>query len=49
MYDGDDEPAPARQRLAWALTGSGHDFVECLELMRTIGKMDVSRSRPRPR
>ena len=34
MYDGDDEPAPARQRLAWALTGSGHDFLECLELMR---------------
>lgn len=36
-----DEPRPARQRLAWALTGSGHDFVECLELMRRIGEMDV--------
>ena len=34
MYDGDDEPQPEGKRLAWALTGSGHDFVECLELMR---------------
>lgn len=37
----DDEPKPARRRLAWALTGSGHDFVECLALMRAIGEMDV--------
>ena len=29
------------RRLAWALTGSGHDFVECLDLMRRIGDMDV--------
>ena len=36
-----DEPRPARRRLAWALTGSGHDFVECLNLMRRIGGMDV--------
>jgi flavoprotein len=41
MYDGDEEPPPTRQRLAWALTGSGHDFVACLDLMRTIGEMDV--------
>ncbi|MEK0083175.1 flavoprotein [Benzoatithermus flavus] len=39
-YDADEE-RPPRQRLAWALTGSGHDFVECLELMRRIGEMDV--------
>jgi len=35
------EPAPKRARLAWALTGSGHDFLPCLELMRRIGEMDV--------
>jgi dihydromethanopterin reductase (acceptor) len=35
------EEQPKRQRLAWALTGSGHDFVECLDLMRAIGAMDV--------
>lgn len=36
---------PAERRLAWALTGSGHDFVECLELMRRLGPMDVFLSR----
>jgi flavoprotein len=35
------EEQPKWQRLAWALTGSGHDFVECLDLMRAIGAMDV--------
>ena len=39
------EEKPKRQRLAWALTGSGHDFVECLDLMRAIGAMDVFLSR----
>ncbi len=29
------------QRLAWALTGSGHFFTECLELMRKIGDCDL--------
>ena len=37
----DAEEKPQRRRLAWALTGSGHDFVECLELMHRIGAMDV--------
>jgi flavoprotein len=37
----DTAERPPRQRLAWALTGSGHDFVECLDLMRRIGEMDV--------
>lgn len=37
----EDEAPPRRARLAWALTGSGHDFVPCLELMREIGEMDV--------
>jgi len=37
----DDEEKPAGRRLAWALTGSGHDFVECLDLIRRIGAMDV--------
>ncbi len=41
----DTEEPPRRQRLAWALTGSGHDFVECLELMRELGEMDVFLSR----
>jgi dihydromethanopterin reductase (acceptor) len=39
------EEQPKRQRLAWALTGSGHDFVECLDLMREVGAMDVFLSR----
>jgi flavoprotein len=43
-YDADEE-RPQRQRLAWALTGSGHDFVECLDLMRGLGEMDVFLSR----
>jgi len=37
----EEEPPPRRARLAWALTGSGHDFLPCLELMREIGEMDV--------
>src|SRR4028119_1411488 len=41
----DAEEKPQRRRLAWALTGSGHDFVECLELMHRIGAMDVFLSR----
>jgi dihydromethanopterin reductase (acceptor) len=41
MADGEGEECPARRRLAWALTGSGHDFLECLELMRRLGAMDV--------
>jgi len=36
-----DEPRPPAPGLAWALTGSGHDFVECLDLMRGLGPMDV--------
>jgi flavoprotein len=43
--DSGDEERPVRQRLAWALTGSGHDFLECLELMSRIGEMDVFLSR----
>ncbi len=44
MTEGDwrgTEEKPKRQRLAWALTGSGHDFVECLDLMGKVGGMDV--------
>lgn len=37
----EDEERPRRPGLAWALTGSGHDFVECLEFMRGLGPMDV--------
>jgi dihydromethanopterin reductase (acceptor) len=33
------------QRLAWALTGSGHFFPESLELMRRIADIDVFVSR----
>ena len=32
---------PPRQRLGWALTGSGHFFKECLEIMRDIPDLDV--------
>ncbi|PRH85721.1 flavoprotein [Labrys okinawensis] len=28
-------------RLAWALTGSGHYFTECLELIREVGECDL--------
>lgn len=30
-----------KQRLAWALTGSGHFFTECLEMMRGIPDLDL--------
>ena len=46
MGDGPDvEERPKERRLAWALTGSGHDFTACLDLMRKIGAMDVFLSR----
>jgi dihydromethanopterin reductase (acceptor) len=37
----ESEEKPKRARLAWALTGSGHDFLECLDLMQKTGEMDV--------
>ena len=30
-----------KPRLAWALTGSGHFFTECLEMMRSVGEIDL--------
>jgi flavoprotein len=47
MSDSLDEPErkPRVPRLAWALTGSGHDFEACLELIRRLGPMDVFVSR----
>src|SRR3712207_2381013 len=34
--------APVRpQRLAWAITGSGHYFTECFELMREVPALDL--------
>jgi len=30
-----------KPRLAWALTGSGHFFTECLDIIRGIGDLDV--------
>jgi dihydromethanopterin reductase (acceptor) len=30
-----------KPRLAWALTGSGHFFTECLDIIRDIGDLDV--------
>ena len=32
---------PSTPRLAWALTGSGHFFTECLELMRELPEFDL--------
>ena len=32
---------PQKPRLAWALTGSGHFFTECMDLMHEIGELDV--------
>ncbi|GBD44672.1 hypothetical protein HRbin40_02162 [bacterium HR40] len=37
----EEAEAPRRPRLAWALTGSGHDFLPCLEIIRRIGEVDV--------
>jgi dihydromethanopterin reductase (acceptor) len=37
----EDEAAPRTPRLAWALTGSGHDFTACLDLISRLGEMDV--------
>ena len=39
------EQKPRVPRLAWGLTGSGHDFEACLELIRRLGPMDVFVSR----
>ncbi len=36
-----DTASPKPQRLAWALTGSGHFFTESLALMRKIGDFDL--------
>src|SRR3954466_15060165 len=33
--------AGPEQRLAWALTGSGHFFTECLELMHEVPSLDL--------
>ena len=35
------EQKPRRPRLAWALTGSGHDFTECVDIMLGLGELDV--------
>ena len=35
------EAPPRQPRLAWALTGSGHDFLPCLELIRRLSEVDV--------
>lgn len=37
----DTEEKPRAPRLAWALTGSGHDFTACLDLIARLGEMDV--------
>lgn len=34
-------PAGSQTRLAWALTGSGHFFAECLELMQRLENLDL--------
>lgn len=34
----DDVPTP---RFGWALTGSGHFFKECIEIMRDLDRLDV--------
>lgn len=36
-----DVVKPADRRLAWALTGSGHFFTECLDLMSRVGPFDL--------
>jgi flavoprotein len=41
----DDGPPPRQPLLAWALTGSGHDFTLCLDLILRLGAMDLFLSR----
>ncbi|MFO1073354.1 MAG: flavoprotein [Geminicoccaceae bacterium] len=41
----EDEQPPVEPRLAWALTGSGHDFVACLDLIGRLGELDLFLSR----
>jgi flavoprotein len=38
MADARDAKVP---RFGWALTGSGHDFVACLEVMQDLPDMDI--------
>jgi hypothetical protein len=38
---------PAGQRLAWALTGSGHFFTECLDIINRLDAVDSSSAVPR--
>lgn len=47
MEEAFDERAarPKTPRLAWALTGSGHDFTACLEIIRGLGELDLFLSR----
>jgi dihydromethanopterin reductase (acceptor) len=33
--------APRRPRWGWALTGSGHFFTECFEIMRGLPELDI--------
>ncbi|MCS6781283.1 MAG: flavoprotein [Geminicoccaceae bacterium] len=37
----EQEEKPRKPRLAWALTGSGHDFTACLEIIRALGELDL--------
>jgi dihydromethanopterin reductase (acceptor) len=39
------DSAGQERRLAWALTGSGHFFAECLEFMRRLERFDLFVSR----
>ena len=39
------KPSGGAPRLAWALTGSGHFFTECLEFMSKLGGFDLFVSR----
>ena len=36
-----ENPKVLESRLAWALTGSGHFFTECLELMAKLERVDL--------
>lgn len=38
-------PPAAERRLAWALTGSGHFFTECLNFVRALERLDLFVSR----
>ncbi len=39
------QPAPEKPRLAWAITGSGHDLSTCIGIIKSLDNVDLFYSR----